>query len=60
MVIAQIKKGIKPTINPNHKDFVKNKFFLIIKYGNSDSRGTATKKVFIIKAKPIQIPKKKI
>ena len=36
-----------------------NKFFLINKYGNKDIRGAATRKVFIIKAKPIQIPKSK-
>ena len=29
-------------------------------YGRSDNNGTKTKKVFIIKAKPIQIPKRRI
>ena len=30
------------------------------KYGKSEINGTKTKKVFIIKAKPIQIPKRTI
>ena len=30
------------------------------KYGESDNRGTNTRKVFIINAKPIQVPKSKI
>ena len=58
--IIQIKKGIKPISNPNQKNFVKNKFFFINKYGKRDKRGTATRKVFIIKAKPIQRPKRKM
>jgi len=33
------------------------KFFFKKKYGKNDSNGTKTKKVFIIKAKPIQNPK---
>ena len=57
---VQIKYGIKPISNPSQKNFDKNKFFLINKYGNSDNRGTATRKVFSIKAKPIQIPKSKM
>ena len=36
------------------------KFFLKKIIGMSDNNGTKTKKVFIIKAKPIQIPKSRI
>ena len=50
--------GVKPIINPSQKYFeVKINFFLI-KYGSNDMIGIATRKVFIIKAKPIQIPKR--
>ena len=50
--------GVKPIINPSQKYFeVKINFFLI-KYGTNDMIGIATRKVFIIKAKPIQVPKR--
>ena len=57
---AQNKYGINPIINPIQKNFVKTTDFLWNKYGNSATRGTPTRKVFIIKAKPIQNPKSKI
>jgi len=41
------------------KVITKNIFFTN-KYGKSDTKGTNTKKVFIIKDKPIQIPKSRI
>ena len=50
--------GVKPIINPSQKYFeVKINFFLI-RYGSNDMIGIATRKVFIIKAKPIHIPKR--
>ena len=45
---------------PNQKNWVNKNFFLKKIYGISDNNGTKTKKVFIIKAKPIQIPKSRI
>ena len=52
--------GVKPIINPSQKYFeVKINFFLI-RYGSNDMIGIATRKVFIIKAKPIQSPKREI
>ena len=47
-------------ISPNQKNLLNKTFFLIHKYGRSDNKGTNTKKVFIIKDKPIQIPKRRI
>ena len=46
--------------SPNQKNWMNKKFFLKKIYGMSDNNGTKTKKVFIIKAKPIQIPKSRI
>ena len=46
--------------SPNQKNLMNKKFFLKKIYGISDTNGTKTKKVFIIKAKPIQIPKSRI
>jgi hypothetical protein len=57
---VQNKKGINPINNPNQKNLMNKKFFLKKIYGMSDNNGTTTKNVFIIKAKPIQIPKSRI
>ena len=57
---VQNKKGINPISNPNQKNLFNKNFFLKKIYGKSDNNGTKTKKVFIIKAKPIQIPKSRI
>ena len=46
--------------SPNQKNLMNKKFFFKQIYGMSDNNGTKTKKVFIIKAKPIQMPKSKI
>ena len=55
-----MRYGINPIINPSQNNLLINNFLLDNKYGDSAARGTATRKVFIIKAKPIQIPKVKI
>ena len=52
--------GINPIINPSKKNFVKKIFLFVNKYGDSAAKGTTTRKVFIIKAKPIQIPKSRM
>ena len=57
---AHNKYGINPIINPIQKNFVKTKILFLNKNGSNAKRGTATRKVFSIKAKPIQIPKSKI
>ena len=57
---VQNKKGINPISSPNQKNLMNKKFFFKKIYGMSDNKGTKTKKVFIIKAKPIQIPKSRI
>ena len=57
---AQNTKGINPISSHNQKNLMNKKFFLKIIYGKSDNKGTKTKKVFIIKAKPIHIPKRSI
>ena len=57
---AQIKNGINPISNPIQKNLLEKKFFLIYMYGKSDIKGTNTKKVFIIKDKPIHRPKRRI
>ena len=57
---VQNKKGINPISSPNQKNLMNKKFFFKKIYGMSDNNGTKIKKVFIIKAKPIQIPKSKI
>ena len=57
---VQTKKGINPMSSPNHKNLMNKKFLLKKIYGMSENNGTKTKKVFIIKAKPIQIPKSRI
>jgi len=51
---------MNPISSPNQKNLMNKKFFLKKIYGKSDNNGTKTKKVFIIKAKPIQIPKSRI
>ena len=51
---------MNPISSPNQKNLMNKKFFLKKIYGTSDNKGTKTKKVFIIKAKPIQIPKSRI
>jgi len=56
----QNKKGINPISSPNQKNLINKKFFFKKIYGISDNNGTKTKKVLIIKAKPIQIPKSRI
>ena len=57
---AQDKNGTNPISSPSQNNLLSNIFFFINKYGNSDTKGTNTRKVFIIKDKPIQIPKKRI
>ena len=58
---AQYKNGINPMSSPSQKNLLSRVyFFWINKYGNSDTKGTNTKNVFIIKDKPIQIPKIRI
>ena len=57
---AQNKYGINPTISPSQKNLLNKICFLKFIYGKSDNKGTNTKNVFIIKAKPIQIPKSRI
>ena len=57
---VQNKKGINPISIPNQKNLMNKKFFFKKIIGISDNKGTKTKKVFIIKAKPIQIPKTRI
>ena len=57
MDIVQEINGIKPTIKPSQKNFEVNIYFFFNRYGNNDTRGIAVKKVFIMNAKPIQIPK---
>ena len=57
---AQKEKGTNPRISPSQKNLLNKIFFLIYKYGNSDTKGTKTRKVFIIKDKPIQLPKRSI
>ena len=52
--------GKNPIINPVQKYLLTRKLFFEKIYGNIDNKGTATRKVFIIKANPIQIPKRKI
>ena len=47
-------------ISPRKKNLLNKIFLFINKYGSSDTKGTNTKKVFIIKDKPIQIPKSRI
>ena len=56
----QIKYGINPISSPIKNNLLHKRSFFLYKYGKSDSKGTNTKKVFIIKDKPIQIPKSKI
>ena len=56
----QNKKGMNPISSPNQKNLMNKKFFFKNIYGISDNNGTKTKKVFIMKAKPIQIPKSRI
>ena len=56
----QNKNGINPMISPSQKNLLSKIFFFINKYGNSANKGTNTRKVFIIKDKPIQIPKSRI
>ena len=56
----QNKKGINPINSPIQKNLLNIRFFFLYKYGRSDSKGTITKKVFIINDKPIQTPKRKI
>ena len=53
----QNKYGIKPISSPNQNNLLNKKFFFKYIYGKSDNKGTNTRKVFIIKDKPIQIPK---
>ena len=50
--------GVKPIINPSQKYFEVKIYFFLIRYGSNDVIGIATRKVFIIKAKPIQSPKR--
>ena len=57
---VQNKKGKNPISSPNQNNLMNKKFFFKKTYGMSDNNGTKTKKVFIIKAKPIQIPKSRI
>ena len=57
---VQNKYGINPTKSPSQKNLLNKRLFFVKKYGKSDINGTNTKKVFIIKAKPIQIPKRRI
>ena len=56
----QHKYGMNPINNPSQKNLLNMRFFLIDKYGKSDNKGTNTRKVFIIKDNPIQIPKSRI
>ena len=56
----QNKYGIKPISSPNQNNLLNKKFFFKYIYGKSDNKGTNTRKVFIIKDKPIQIPKSRI
>ena len=58
MYTAQDKKGTNPIISPSQKNLLNKRFFFIYKYGDSDNRGTNTRKVFIINDKPIQTPKR--
>ena len=51
---------MNPISSPNQKNLMNKKFFLKKMYGKSDNKGTKTKKVFIIKAKPIHSPKSRI
>jgi len=46
--------------SPSQKNLLNNKYFFLYKYGKSDNKGTNIRKVFIIKDKPIQIPKSRI
>ena len=46
--------------SPSQKNLLKKIYFLLNKYGKRDNKGTITRKVFIIKDKPIQIPKSRI
>ena len=55
--IDQKINGMKPIINPSQKIFELNIYFFFNRKGNKDIKGIAIKKVFIINAKPIQIPK---
>ena len=56
----QDKYGINPISSPSQKNLLNKKFFFKYKYGESDNKGTNTRKVFIIKDKPIQIPNSRI
>ena len=56
----QNKYGIKPISSPNQNNLLNKKFFFKYIYGKSDNKGTNTRKVFIIKDKPIQIPKRRM
>ena len=60
MYIAQDTNGTNPISSPSQKNLLIKIFFFINKYGDSDNKGTITRKVFIIKDKPIQIPKSRI
>ena len=52
--------GIKPMNSPKIKNLLHKKFFFLYAYGNSDNKGTNTRNVFIMKDKPIQMPKSRI
>ena len=51
---------MNPITIPSQKNLLKKRFFFKKKYGDSENIGTNTRKVFIIKDKPIQIPKSRI
>ena len=57
---AQAKNGTNPMSSPSQKNLLSKIFFFINMYGKSETKGTNTRKVFIIKDKPIQIPKSRI
>ena len=57
---AQNKYGKNPISSPSQKYLLNKRYFFLYKYGVRDNKGTNTRKVFIIKDKPIQIPKRRI
>ena len=59
MEYIQNKYGRNPKSKPIQKKLLKNNLLLNNKKGKNDSKGTATRKVFNMKAKPIQLPKMK-
>ena len=54
------KYGINPISSPIQNNLLNKRFFFKYIYGKSDNKGTNTRKVFIIKDKPIQTPKRNI